>query len=367
MNKNVNDIGGNTNDNTFVALTVKGNINANEGDSTPHYRGDYEGINVDIQCQADWLRGCNQMEIDHGLFAGMHARSLFHIVFTNQTNDAAHGAFDDAFLGFLGAINIVAGTGQRTSIFQIGTGLNVWPLDPTLSNSGILTVHPFKYNDPVLGNLGVPASPTQYYAGFGFDLAMLNAGTAVLRSPGFLLDGSGQLSLGPITSAYDASGNATFAATRVRETSAVVNVAGNHYQVGDEIADTNGGLWTVATLTGTGIATVTQLRPGYATSCPGAGNVVTGGSGQLATLNITCTSTLGNLILGASTHNVRIGGGSALATNATTGMLLIPSMAGTPTGNVGALGGVALNYDSTNKKLCVTIGATVECTAAMTP
>jgi len=316
------------------------------------------------------MRICEQAEIDMGLEAGASARTMNGFAFNNNQQDAAHGDLDDNMLQFVTSSNVnLAAQGGRTVMLQLGTTIAQWPLSPIVSNSAIMQIKPYQYNNPLIHNLGQPAAPTQYQSTYGFDLFYFNATSAVWRTPGFTVDGGGQHSMGPTTLTYDASGNATLAVTRVRETSATITAGGDHYKVNDQMADSNGGLWTVSTIGGApvGVLTgVTQLQPGYATSCPGAGTATTAGSGQSATLNITCAS-LGNLILGASTHNVRIGGGSALATNATTGMLLIPSMAGTPTGNVGALGGVALNYDSTNKKLCVSIGATVECTAAMTP
>lgn len=62
------------------------------------------------------------------------------------------------------------------------------------------------------------------------------------------------------------------------------------------------------------------------------------------------------LVKGVS--NLTLGTGSALATNATTGMIFIPSCAGTPSGSVGALGGVALIFDSTANKIWIGVAGT---------
>jgi hypothetical protein len=74
--------------------------------------------------------------------------------------------------------------------------------------------------------------------------------------------------------------------------------------------------------------------------------------------------------LGGSQANVLMGSGNALATNATVGFPLIPSSAGAPTGTVSgaSAGKVAIEIDTTNKKLCYTTGGGVwECSAAFTP
>ena len=60
-----------------------------------------------------------------------------------------------------------------------------------------------------------------------------------------------------------------------------------------------------------------------------------------------------------NTGDVRIGTGSAVATTATDGFLLIPGCAGTPTGNPtnDGVGAVALVYDTTNNILYANDGA----------
>lgn len=70
------------------------------------------------------------------------------------------------------------------------------------------------------------------------------------------------------------------------------------------------------------------------------------------------TSPNGDIQIGiAMTHDVVIGPSNALATNATSGFLQIPSSAGAPTGTVSlATGKVAMEYDTTNSKLWVSTG-----------
>jgi hypothetical protein len=76
-----------------------------------------------------------------------------------------------------------------------------------------------------------------------------------------------------------------------------------------------------------------------------------------------------NVAIGvAGTNNVQIGTGSALATNAASGFIQVPTMAGSPSGTVGAAGKAAFVIDTTNKKLCYSIGGgTWECTGALLP
>ena len=72
------------------------------------------------------------------------------------------------------------------------------------------------------------------------------------------------------------------------------------------------------------------------------------GSGNITTPKVTPAGSA-NLILGT---------GTAVATNATSGMILIPTCAGPPTGTVGAAGQATLIWDSTNFHLYVGIAGT---------
>lgn len=106
------------------------------------------------------------------------------------------------------------------------------------------------------------------------------------------------------------------------------------------------------------------------------------GNGSTATLTCTGLATTPNCTFGgplASTGafsapsvnnpsgNLLLGSGTALTTNATTGFVLVPSMAGTPTGSAGSAGQVALVVDTTNKKICYNSGSGWECSGAFTP
>lgn len=104
----------------------------------------------------------------------------------------------------------------------------------------------------------------------------------------------------------------------------------------------------------TGVAAVIS----YGVMTPAAaGNVLFDVGGTATGISIGRTAATG-IAIGNASANTVVGGGSALATNATAGMILIPSCAGAPTGNVGALGQVALIYDSTNSKFYVGVAGT---------
>lgn len=71
--------------------------------------------------------------------------------------------------------------------------------------------------------------------------------------------------------------------------------------------------------------------------------------------------------IGTSTsrNDIVIGEQAALATNATTGFMWIPTSAGTPTGVPSSYTGkVAMEYDTTNNKICIYNGGW-HCSAAM--
>jgi len=132
-----------------------------------------------------------------------------------------------------------------------------------------------------------------------------------------------------------------------------------------------GGIYLVTGSTAGVVTELTVYRRDYTTGSPPTtvslippANYATTG-----TVQFTQTWISGSLLtLQPSGGNTQIGTGSALATNAAAGFPLIPTMAGAPTGTVGAAGQAAVVIDTTNKKLCYSIGGgTWECSAAFTP
>jgi len=73
-----------------------------------------------------------------------------------------------------------------------------------------------------------------------------------------------------------------------------------------------------------------------------------------------------NWTMWANGGSVVLNGGGAIATNATTGFVYLPSCAGTPSGTpVAVTGAVAFVYDTTNNKIAIYNGAWKQ-TAALT-
>ena len=73
---------------------------------------------------------------------------------------------------------------------------------------------------------------------------------------------------------------------------------------------------------------------------------------------------------GGTAANVLLGSGTALATNATTGFVRLPGMAGASMGTIAnvSAGAPAVWIDTTNKKICYeAVGGTPECSAAFAP
>lgn len=109
---------------------------------------------------------------------------------------------------------------------------------------------------------------------------------------------------------------------------------------------------------GMGVGTVAILVPGV--SAAGAGTyanpvATTGGSGIGCTLTLTW-SVRNTLNLNPS-GNTLVGSGSALSLDATSGMLQIPTVAGTPSGSIGAAGQAAVVIDTTGSKIWVNWGS----------
>jgi len=291
-------------------------------------------------------------ENDLRLTATSTSLSKGNTTFHNGVADAGHGSIQDYAISFSSAGSIDPGTGGNTVLMQIGELGQDWPIDTTLTTSAIM--RPM----PVFG-AGV-THPWQATAGYGMDLFGVNFLNFAWRSTGWTVDGQGQQTIGPASLTY-ISGGAKLSVPGFTEVSAAVASGGSGYKVGDQIWDPYGGLWNVATLSGTAIATVTAVagHSGFPTAANPAGVAVKGGTGlNNATLNIT-TAPTGLLQLGDTGQNVIVGSGSALATNATSGFLQIPTMAGAPTGVAGALGKAAFVVDTANQLLCYSTGSGV--------
>jgi hypothetical protein len=313
------------------------------------YGGGGTNLNVDILCNILYGNSCSGSEWDMRLMTASATKQMSNWVYA--VNDGAHGIYQDATFSISRSYAVANGTGGAQDIIDVGAYASNWPIDPTLTNSHIIAA---KY-DPA-GNQRAGGTPSQFYAGYGWDMPGVNFKSYAWRTTGHWIDGAGQLTLGPATFTYDTTGlylNANY----VTETSAAVNTAGQGYLVGDHLVDTAGGEWLVATIGGSpfGVTTVTPLtpaRPGFASSCPGTNVATQGGVGNGVTLNVTCSSAANQITIGSTTINTILGAGAALTTTSTLGFPQIPTIPGVATSTVGALGKAVIYINSTSHKLC---------------
>ncbi len=308
-------------------------------------------------------RGVVGHEIDYGIYAGATAAGItgFQIVrWANHAYSPPNPEGDNVLvLGSQGATN-----GAKTAI-QIGSYNGYTGIDPT-----------GKIMDVVMSVLGDHTFPM----GHGLDLKLPTFAATAFRSKGFSVLGDGSVQVGTAYLSSDASGSSLDAKGSYVSAAAVATGGVNLHTNEMLIDDVTGTVLSItATDNGSGPGAVTAVgiyRVGYSLSPPAnpvtfrvVGYALGNGMGQPTAPTITLTWTAQNaLSINPSGGNTVVGTGAALATNATSGFLQIPTMAGAPSGTVGAAGQAALVYDSTNKKLCVSIGGgTWECTVALLP
>jgi hypothetical protein len=302
-----------TGNNNFIAYSNFAHYTSGEGGTAgiANAKGAYWLHNDDIQCGGAFMRHCIGNEFDYRHLTG--ASSLQDTIFAlhNGTDDDGHGTVIDTMLSLDSANGFTPGHGGRRKAITFGTAGTAWPLDINEAQGALIGIEPWVYGS--LGTTGVLAAAAKYYAPWGVDFRIGHFTTAAWASPGWTLDGHGQVNTGPSTLTYGAGGT-LLRTPNFQTVSAVVVAGGNFYKVGDELMDSIGGLWTAATLTGSAVATVTQLEVGYGAACPASPTAVTGGVGTGATLNITCSQPLKTTV-GASAETVSIDGGTVLAAN----------------------------------------------------
>ena len=214
----------------------------------------------------------------------------------------------------------------------------------------------------IKAELGLSYTTYPSSTAYGADFLLGTFSKAAFRSQGFQVDGSGNARIGR-TYFTDSTGGITVDPTGSVGLSATIAAGGSGY-VGPSTyygTDIYGGVWKYTIAAGA-VTAVTMYRAPYVQGTTPANPIALtsdrGQPGTGTTINITWQGG-GNVVLGT---------GTAIATNATTGMIQVPTMAGTPTGTVGAAGKAALVVDTTNKKICYSIGGgTWTCSAAFTP
>lgn len=305
------------------------------------------------------------MEIDYGIDAGATAQFITGLqVVRWSTHAFSPPAWENDTAIKIG--NQGPALPAKIGI-QIGGPNAEWPIDQT--SGRIMATSPVPLGSNPMASLhGIDISAaTQVateYKGRGF--AVIGTGSTV--PVGSVQVGNGYLSGDTTSTRLDSQGSTA--------TAVAIATGGANLLAGQSLIDDATGTMAIATTVVAGAATVVTIVPntGYAVVTPAnpvTFRVIPVGSVAQAvvtapTLNVTW-GTAPLIQIGANTNTI-IGTGAALATNATNGFLQIATMAGAPSGTVGAAGQAAVVIDTVAKKLCYsTGGGTWECSAAFTP
>jgi hypothetical protein len=271
-----------------------------------NYKGSFENQNQVMQCEVAWISGCQMIEYDMQAYYPVQYKQLLTLQYS--LGDAAHGVWVDcAFC--IGENNTVQpGTGGGLVMFSVGTGGSNWPIDTLALDTAVLRAQ--RNRTRSAGS----SFGQQYKATFGVDFTILNCGTACWSSPGFSVDGDGSVAAGPLRVTYSSAG-ATIAAPGLHVASASITSGGTGYHVDEQLLEPlSGSMWQVTGVGAlTAVTSMTLLRSGYPTSCPGAATPFTdlaNGTGLKATL--TCDTSNG-VVVAASGNNLGFYGATAIA------------------------------------------------------
>jgi hypothetical protein len=197
-----------------------------------------------------------------------------------------------------------------------------WPFDPSNPYASLITVQN-----------GFNPSANPPVIAWGIDYLQLQATAGVFRAPGTSIDPAGNYQIGTGYIEPQASGLAIDVIGQI-VTGAAVATAGSNYAGGVILKDTIGGLYQVASLSGTGVASVTILQKAVAkspTATVSTTCVTPNGSGDYGagcTLTLTWSATRTALSLNPSGGPVNFGGiaarlGMASSTPTTGGVVAI--------------------------------------------
>jgi hypothetical protein len=220
------------------------------------------------------------LEVNVGMAAGTRAVDKVGL----QIVQGPGGGDDVQAPGADAAVVIAANSNWQVAGWRhgilFGVGHGVWPMAP---------------NGTLIGTGEQNGSLTQRYqmtTTHGIDFATIPVvftGRAI-ATPGFSVDGTGQLRVGSNTVGWSGAGLVIGAQGRVAALSAIAG-AGAGYVVGDILRDPYGGVWVVASVGGTGnitgltMHTAPTIASGAAPSNPVALGG-TGGRGGAASVNL---------------------------------------------------------------------------------
>lgn len=255
------------------------------------------------------------MEVNVTAASGTTAGAKKGIQIVKEASDAVQGG-EGIDAGLMIADQIGA-TAYWNRGIQLGSEAGQWPF----KSDGTLIAAPEGQNSRTV------AANT----GYGVDFSRVKFATAAYKSMGYTVTGAGALTAAGGINASTAAltGTSTGAKLDVPNklaSAAVVSAGGSGYQVGDRITTATGGIYEVATLSGSAVATVTALvwdvsagaTPGnpVSTTTTATSAFFTGGSG--CTLNLTWGSA-NDLELNPS-GNVSASGGNVSVTTAGKGL-----------------------------------------------
>jgi hypothetical protein len=243
-------------------------------------------------------------------------------------------------------------------LFNVGHG-TAWPFHPSATLIGVLP----QVSNGASGKLGYQL-PT--VAQFGVDLKAVNftqASGCSFRSPAFCINGLGSLLTGGARIVPSSSGLTIDVTGSVASAVSISPSGGggggegsstSNYYVGDVVFDSAGGQELVTAVnptTGAVTAISVLVYPSTQTTVPSNPLSTTGGSGAGLQLSATWPSQ-SSIQIGATVNTI-FGTGSTYSTTASGPFPVIPSSAGSPTG-VAPSG--ALELDTTDQRLCVSLG-----------
>ena len=163
---------------------------------------------------------------------------------------------------------------------------------PVAASGGIITTEVQTF----AGNTGRTMAFPPALATYGIDFTKINftqQSGAAFRSPGFAVDGAGQVSISNAAISNSATG-VQIDIPKQRVTAVAVAAGGggggsgtNDYYVGDLLYDASGGQYRVSTIAAGGVSGITLLVAGVSASPPANPVATTGGSGIGCTLTLT--------------------------------------------------------------------------------
>ncbi|MDE3023000.1 MAG: hypothetical protein KGI54_14270 [Pseudomonadota bacterium] len=330
----------------FTALNIIDDANSNAGGTALTWssaRGALYGLNISpflYSGATDWSE-LKSAEFDRTAEAGSSFVQGANLVIGVSAGNAVQGTDYDTLIE-MGRDRTA--TAAAVDGIMLGTENNTFPFDNT---NGVFIGHQW-------GAGAVSGSNPQLKT--FIDASYVHCLGACWQSPGFVVDGSGNISNGPASIGWSSSGEAINASGQVSNGISVTN-GGAGFVNGEQVQVLNG-LYTATVSSGA----ITALTPIVPATTIGAGPTSAqqiygdGGaaSGATATLTWAGANTLN--LQSTSGGDTLIGATSAIATSATSGFAGLPWMVGAPSGTPsnGALSGLTvLNSSSKNLDIYV--------------